>query len=340
MRLRDYCRSRQLAFFIQLCAAFLLTFFLLAVGNSWNSILLILLVWLLTLLIYYGVDYVQRARYFRAVEETLAHLEKKYLLGELLPDSFRLEDCFYKELLQKSNKAVIEAIHQVERERQDYQEYMESWVHEIKGPLTTAYLICTNEKNAACRKILPELMKMDHYIDTALVYAKSEQVEKDFCVKAYDLKVLVMEAIVRNQQYLIQNHMQVFVNLESETIFSDQKWVLFILTQLLLNGAKYRKEEGGRISFTKASASEQIILSVRDEGIGIPGEDIDRVFEKGFTGKNGRTEAGLRKASGMGLYLCKKLCTNLGLTISIESVYGEYTEVQITFPRSSYLTKL
>lgn len=340
MKIAEYLKSKLLVFIVHFISMVMLSFFLLAVGNTLGTVSLILLAWFIIALSFYVIDYVQKNTYFKSTFSLLNHLDKRYLIGEIMPDSFRIEDIKYREIIRQSSKSVIEAIHGIENEQRDYQEYIESWVHEIKTPLTSIHLICTNHKDENTRKILMELSKVDHYVDTALFYAKSNQVHSDYLIKKCDLKEIILETIARNQQYLIQNQMKIDIDCETELVPCDKKWLEFILTQILLNAVKYKKGDTGTIVFSVQRNSDNTALVIQDFGIGIAGSDISRVFEKGFTGDNGRTAVGMEKATGMGLYLCKKLCNNLGLAIDIQSVQNEYTKVCLTFPKSSLITKL
>lgn len=340
MKLSEYLKDKSLTIIIHLIAMLLLSFFLLAVGNTPGTVRLILFAWFAIAISFYAIDYLQRNRYFLAVFSLLDHLDQPYLVGEVMPEGFYIEDKKYREIIRKSNKSVIEAVHRIEQQQCDYKEYIESWVHEIKTPLTSIHLICTNHKDENTRKILMELSRVDHQVETVLFYAKSNQVHRDYMIKEYSLKEIILETIARNQQYLIQNQIKPDITCEAETVFCDKKWLEFILTQLLLNAVKYKKGETGSIIFSSQKHPESVTLMIQDFGIGIAEADISRVFEKGFTGTNGRSRSGLEKSTGMGLYLCKKLCINLGLTIELESVQNEYTNLLITFPKSSLLTKV
>lgn len=340
MKIVEYLKSKSLAFIIHFISMVILSFFLLAVGNTPETVRLILYAWFIIAIFFYATDYVQKNNYFKSIFSLLEHLDKRYLIGEVMPDSFRIEDINYREIIRQSSKSVIEAIHKIENEQRDYQEYIESWVHEIKTPLTSIHLICTNHKDENTRKILMELSKVDNYVDTALFYAKSNQVHSDYLIKECDLKEIILETIARNQQYLIQNQIKIDIDCDTELVFCDKKWLEFILTQLLLNAVKYKKGDTGAIVFSVQKRTDNTSLIIQDYGIGIAKTDISRVFEKGFTGNNGRTAVGMEKATGMGLYLCKKLCNNLGLAIDIQSVPNEYTKVYITFPKNSLITKL
>lgn len=170
----------------------------------------------------------------------------------------------------------------------------------------------------------------------ALYYARLGQVYQDYQIQETALAEVVREVLVRNKYYFIQNKVQAEVNCPHK-VSTDKKWLLFILNQIVLNSVKYRKEEGAKIWIYTISDDEGISLIVRDNGVGIPKAEQKKIFEKGFTGSNGRTH---ERSTGMGLYLCRKLCGKLGLEIHAKSQEGSGTELMISFPVSSYLSKL
>lgn len=263
-------------------------------------------------------------------------MDQRYLLGELMPESYRLEDRLYRDMIRRSNKSVIDRIRIVEDQQKDYREYIESWVHEIKAPITSIALMCENHKDNLTRQIHLENQKIENYVDMALYYARSESVYKDYVIQETDFQEIAVVVLNRNKQYLIQNRVQAEVDCK-DVAYTDKKWIAFILNQLILNSAKYRKEEGGYIQIRTERYPGGIRLLVIDDGIGIREEDMPRIFEKGFTGSNGRMQ---ERSTGMGLYLCKKLCQNLGIGIYAESEEGKGTKMTLEFPVSSYLSKL
>jgi len=236
----------------------------------------------------------------------------------------------------KHFKAVIERIHAIEEEKTEYREYIEGWVHEIKAPITGIELMCENEKNELTRRIRLENRKIENYVDMALYYARSDEVYKDYMIKKTDLGKVAAEAVQKNKQYLIQSKMRVEIDCK-DSAYTDEKWIGFILNQLILNSTKYRKGESPYIYIFTQRDENGTKLMVQDNGIGVKMEEKDRIFEKGFTGSNGRNT---ERSTGMGLYLCQKLCRKLGIGILAESKEGEGTKVILTFPVSSYLTEL
>ena len=210
---------------------------------------------------------------------------------------------------------MLEQIGEVERERLEYKEYIEQWIHEIKTPITAMKLLCENHRTDWTKELLLELEKTNRFTEQALYYARSEHTEKDYSVREMALSQVVHQAIADNKYLLLQGGMRLEVEEMQDTVYSDEKWVRFILNQLIANAVKYRTEQPVlRISTHKRQ--DQVILVVEDNGIGIAASDLPRIFEKGFTGQNGRL---IQQSTGIGLYLCKRLCEKLGIGIAAES---------------------
>lgn len=227
--------------------------------------MLILLVWTLILTTYILTSYMSGKCYFEEMKAILEDTDKRYLLGEMMPDSWRQEE---------------------------YKEYIESWVHEIKAPITGISLICENGKSkedfsgGSFRKIVTENQKIENYVDMVLYYARSENVYKDYIIQKTALKEAVFEVLEKNRFLLIENCIRAEVVCE-DFAYTDRKW----------NGA---------CSFRQWA--------------GIKKEELSGIFEKEFTGTNECTH---EHSTGMGLYLCKKLCTRLGIGFSASSTYGK-----------------
>lgn len=336
MRFTDYLKDKILIILLNISALFCLDIFLILVNNSLNTIVIISSVWIFVLALYIFVEYYRRNRFFKKIDDISDELDKKYLISELMEDSYRLEDKKYKNIIRRSNKSVIERINQLEDEQKDYKDYIESWVHEIKLPITTMELICENNKNEVTRKLQAELSRIDNFVEIILYYARLDKVYKDYIIKEIDLSEVVYETISKNKTYFIQNKMMIDVNC-THTVFSDKKWLVFIINQILINSTKYKREPVGKISIYTEAVKDGVKLYIEDNGIGIEKSEINRIFDKGFTGTNGRQN---NKSTGIGLYLCKKLCTKLGIEIYAESEVNEYTKIILLFPKDDYLSKL
>lgn len=285
MSLASYLKDRILLILLQIvCLGFLL-FFLRITGYPKSNCILITVVWGLVFLVWLSVHYISRRNYFKKMKEMMEQIDQRYLLGELMPDSVHLEDQIYRELIRKSNKSVIERIRAIEDEKKEYREYIESWVHEIKAPITGIDLMCENHKETLTRRIALENRKIENYVDMALYYARSDEVYQDYMIRETDLGQTAAEILQRNKQYLIQKGIRAEVNCP-DVAYTDGKWIGFILNQLLLNSAKYSKEQGAYIRIFTEHTENGVRLTVKDNGIGIKPEEIERIFEKGFTGSN------------------------------------------------------
>lgn len=307
--------------------------FLAFCGTPKNQIVLLLFAAVLAAVICSAVDFWHRKRFFDQVEDTLRELDAPYLISEMMPESWRLEDRLYYHILKTSNKSVIDAIHALEKEQKEYREFIENWIHEVKVPLTALYLRCDNEKNENTREMKIQLRTLENDVEKALFYARSEKVYQDYMIREMDLGRAVADAVKKNSLWMIRNRIRICMeDLDGVLVYSDEKWIVFILEQLLINGVKYKKEQDPMIRIRAEREPNGVTLYVWDNGIGIPEGEIPRVFDKGFTGSNGRR----REAStGIGLYLCRKLCEKLGISISITSKEGEYTQAALYFPDGS-----
>ena len=197
-------------------------------------------------------------------------------------------------------------------------------------------MIIQNNKNEVTKSIDEELDKVENYIEQALFYARSNIVEKDYYIKRVILKDIVNESIKKNKNTLIQSNTSININNLDLEVNTDSKWITFILNQLIQNSIKYKKvKEPLELKIYATREKEKVKLYIKDNGIGIEEGEIKRVFEKGFTGENGRMSN--KKSTGIGLYLCKNLCSKLGISINLTSKKKEGTQVELTFPKGSYI---
>lgn len=281
-------------------------------------------------------EYNKKKKYYNYLEKMLNHLKEKYLITEVIKKPEFIEGKILYETLEQINKSMHENVNKYKYNVKDYKDYIELWIHEIKIPLATSKMIIENNKNNATRSIEEELDKLENYIDQTLYYARSNTVEKDYYIKKSNLKELVNESIKKNKTMLIQEKVEINTHDLNNIIYTDSKWIIFILNQLIQNSVKYKnKERTLEIEMFSKENKDNTILYIKDNGIGIKKNEINRVFEKGFTGTNGRLSN--KKSTGIGLYLCKKLCDKLGISIELNSKENEYTIIKIIFPNSSYI---
>ena len=219
-------------------------------------------------------------------------------------------------------------------ELQEKQDFFALWAHQIKTPIAALNLLLQGEKQdaAVCRQ---ELFKIESYVEMALNYLRFEEMSNDLVLERNSLEQLVRQVVKKYAAIFIYNHISIQLEHLNYTVLTDEKWFCFALEQILSNALKYTKQGSVKISAEETENGLQIF--VKDTGIGIKREDLPRIFEKGFTGSNGRNG---KKSTGMGLYLCRRLCEKLGIAIEAESVRGEGTKMILTFPVSSYLSKM
>ena len=278
------------------------------------------------------LEYLQKRSFYTPLLKNLEELDKKYLMSELIDEPSFTEGRILYEALVQSNKSMNDEIARYRLASQEYREYIEAWVHEVKTPIASSRLIIENNQSAPTLSIEEELKKIEKFVEQALFYTRSNTVEKDYVIKRTTLKALVASALKKNAPMFIENNVSVSSDNLDKEVFTDLKWTDFILTQILTNSVKYKKDEAACIRMIGVQNENSVTLYLRDNGIGIPQRDLARVCEKGFTGSNGRTT---EKSTGLGLYLCKKLCDKLNLGLAITSEEGKGTTVAVTFPRSN-----
>jgi hypothetical protein len=282
-----------------------------------------------------AIEYFKKKKFYDNLSNMLEELEEKYLITEIINTPDFLEGKILKNTIEAIDKSMLENVNKYKYMTEDYKEYIELWIHEIKIPIAASKMVIENNKNEVTKSIDEELNKVENYIEQALFYARSNTVEKDYYIRKVVLKEIVNESIKKNKSSLIQEKISINIhNLDIE-VNTDNKWIVFILNQIIQNSIKYRKKEKSIIEIYANQGKENVILYVKDNGIGIRQGEITRVFEKGFTGTNGRLSN--KKSTGIGLYLCKKLCNKLGIGIELNSVQNEGTEIRLVFPQSSYV---
>ena len=281
------------------------------------------------------IEYFKRKKFYDNLLKMLEELDEKYLITEIIKTPNFLEGQIFKNSLEQIDKSMLENVNKYKYMTEDYKEYIELWIHEIKIPIATSKMVIENNKNAITKSINEELDKVENYIEQALFYARSNTVEKDYYIRKVVLKEIVNESIKKNKSSLIQEKISIDIHDLEIEVNTDNKWIVFILNQIIQNSIKYRKKENSVIEIYANQGKENVILYIKDNGIGIKQGEITRVFEKGFTGTNGRLSN--KKSTGIGLYLCKKLCNKLGIGIELNSVQNEGTEVKLVFPKDSYI---
>lgn len=336
MTLWEFLSDRLFRIMIQLLCVGLAALFLWTTGTQPGILVILVLALLLVFLAVQLTDFFRQRARLRELESILEGLDRKYLFVECVPPPRGLYERKLFDLIRRAGRAMTEAVSDAQASQKEYQEYVEQWVHEIKAPITAAWLICQELDGAARRKLTGELARIEAHVERALFYARSESPEQDCVIRQTSLEEIVTQAIGDHRALLIQNGVRVETAGLGCPVWTDGKWAAFILGQLLQNAARYRGTEPV-VTISAGPFGKRVRLVVADNGIGIPAHELPRVFDRGFTGSNGRARGG---STGMGLYLCKKLSAFLDLELGITSKEGRGTTVSLTFPAQENLTKL
>ena len=336
MTLGEFLSDRLGRIVLQLACIAATTLFLAATGTQTGIVVILLLVYFLIFMTVQISDFLRLRSRLLELESILEGLDQKYLFAECISPPSGLYERHLFDLTRRAGKAMIGTVSEVDAAQREYREYVESWVHEIKAPITAARLICRQLEGEIRRKLDCELAQIEAHIERALFYARTENPERDCVIRQSNLSEIVSEAVENHRILLIQSGVRVETQKLDCPVYTDKKWAVFILGQLLQNAARYRGEDPV-ITISASPLGKQTQLTVQDNGIGIPAHELPRVFDRGFTGSNGRTRGG---STGMGLYLCKKLCGFLNLDIRLTSEEDAGTCVTLTFPARDNITNL
>ena len=236
-----------------------------------------------------------------------------------LPTPKNLIEEDYTNLISNINKEYKDYISKSDISKTDMLDYYTMWVHQIKTPISAMKLLIQTSDSEISGDLSSELFKIEQYVEMVLSYIRLDSSENDFVIKEYDLDDIIRQAVRKYAPLFIRKKIALDFQNTNSKVLTDEKWLVFVIEQLLSNAIKYTHK--GKISIYLLEDKK---LVIEDTGIGIAKEDIPRIFEKGFTGYNGRSD---KKATGLGLYLCKKITTKLSHQIYIESEVGVKTKV-------------
>ena len=264
-------------------------------------------------------DYLRKRQFYTTLAQNVEMLDQAYLVLEMLKCPNFYEGEIICDILYQIDKSMQENVNLARRQALDFQEYVEMWIHEIKAPLAALMLKDKNE----------ELERIDGYLEQILYFVRSENAEKDYLIRKVELNDVVKNVALKNMHALLAQKIDLIVENVDCSVMTDAKWLEFILGQIINNSVKYRRKN--LHSYLKISARKnrrKIILTIEDNGIGISSADLPRVFDKSFTGTNGRK---IGNSTGMGLYIAKQMCGKLGHRIKISSRVNHGTTVSISF---------
>ncbi len=293
-------------------------------------IFLLLTLFVFTILI---IDFLRKKSFYGNLISNISYLDKAYLVLETMEKPNFYEGELVFQALYEINKSMGENVKELVNQTEDFKEYVEMWIHEVKVPIASLVLMAHNHHDKFDKKILEQIRKIENYVEQVLYYVRQESAEKDYLIKENSLAKIISNVLLKNKNDLLENNIDLLVSDVNYKVCTDSKWLLFILNQIINNSIKYRRKKDAYIKIYAINNKETIELVVLDNGIGIESSDLPKVFDKTFTGKNGRM---FSKSTGMGLYISKNLCSKLGHQINIESKYKEYTKVTIIFSKNEF----
>lgn len=334
MKFSKYLIDKFLSILIASFSYFVILFLLLAFRIDMALIVGITFVFLLMCSLLLMINYFRKKKFYDELCGNVESLDKKYLILETISKPNFYEGQLLYQNLYEIDKSMTENVRNRQREVIDFKEYVEMWIHEVKIPISSLMLFSHNHPDKFSKKYLEQVRKLDNYVDQVLYYVRSNYTEEDFVIKKVQLEKIIGNVLMKNKDDLLENKIDLEVNLNGLEVYTDSKWLEFILNQIINNSVKYKNDFLN--SFVKIEAilqDDKTILSIYDNGIGIPKKDLKNVFKKSFTGENGRTKT---KSTGMGLYIADKLCKKMGHVLEVYSLEGEWTELRIVFGNNDF----
>lgn len=259
--------------------------------------------------------------YRKRHQERRRILRNVEILLEELPEPGNLEEADYQEMLRKLKAIFVQNLTSWQNERRESMDYYTTWVHQIKTPISVMRMTLQGEDTEENRELLAELFRIEQYVGMVLNWLRLGSDSTDFVFQKYELDGIIRQAIHKYAPQFIRKKVRLFYEPMQVYVLTDEKWLLFIIEQLLSNAVKYTQK--GSVTIT---VKPDKILQISDTGIGIAPEDVPRIFEKGFTGYNGRAD---KKSTGLGLYLCRLAAERLSHRISVESEPGVGTVISL-----------
>lgn len=315
---RAYLKQRRkgMLVFLLFCAVFLATFFL--YGLPAGAVLYPALLCLLLGALLIGIDF------FRVKQKHKRLAEIKELTAAMitsLPEAEGIEDGDYQAIIGALQTEIADLESSAAYRYRETVEYYTVWVHQIKTPIASMRLTLQNEDTPLARRLSSDLFRIEQYVEMVLAFLRLDSASGDYVFREHSIDAVVKQAVTKFASEFIDRKIRLLYEPTDQTVVTDEKWLSFVIEQILSNALKYTRE--GSI---KISLREPKTLCIEDTGIGIAPEDLPRIFEKGYTGYNGRID---RQASGIGLYLCKRVCRNLGAEIRVASELDKGTTVFI-----------
>lgn len=268
--------------------------------------------------------FAKRYRFYQKVLSSPASMEHALQREGRSPEQLQSE--VYMQSLYKLYQQEAQALYAAQNR---HLQFMNQWVHQMKTPLSVMQLLLQQEGELDKASVREEMDRLKSGLDTVLMNARLDTFEQDMQVEQVDLRELVTELLTENKRLFISKRVYPVMDIaEDYRVPTDRKWMKFIVSQFLTNAVKYTFEANKKVFIQAICKEGHVLLTIRDEGIGIPSSDLPRVTKAFFTGENGRKTG---ESTGMGLYLAKEVCKKLGHHLTIDSIKGEGTTVSVLF---------
>ncbi len=334
MKITNYLKDKFLPIFIYIINILIITMLLIAFESNESLILVFITFQIILGLTLLLIEYSKKNSFYKTIQSKLINLDKKYLVLEMLDKPKTTEEELIYQIFYDINKSYIEELKDYKLSLNNFKEYIELWIHEVKIPISSLVLMTHNSKENLPKKYITQINRLDNYIDQVLYYVRSNNSEEDYLIKEVSLQKIINAVALKNKDDLLENNIEFIVKINNEKALTDEKWLEFILNQIINNSIKYKRNiKVPKIEINIEETPQKVLLTITDNGIGIPKNDLPKVFNKSFTGTNGRTTT---KSTGLGLYIAKNLLKKLGHKIEIESEVNKYTKVTITFSKNNY----
>ena len=335
MKFKNYLKTNVFILLLFVAIIAIIDLMLVTFETNKQAVMGVIATAILGFILYIVYDFGRKKKFFNKFLNDLDLLDKKYLITEIVEKPKFYEGEILYDALYEIDKSMSEKIKEYSLSIADFKEYIEMWIHEVKLPLASLNLMVHNHKELSDKKIIEQLKRIDDDVEQVLYYVRSENAEKDYLIKEIELNKVISNVAIKNKDILLENNIDFEVEVGNKKVLTDSKWLEFIVNQIVSNSMKYiRNGVEHLIRITAEENSKNIILKIYDNGIGISKADIPKVFDKTFTGNNGRK---IETSTGMGLYISKQLCKKLGHKITIDSKEKEYTEVSILFNKDNFL---
>lgn len=336
MRLRDYLKDKIIIIILVILTYFIILSFMIGFKIVDEFRWCFTILYSLLFIIIFLYDFFRKYFYYKDILSKLELLDEKYLICEMISKPNFLDGEIFYQMLYEINKSMNENIRDYREKINDFKEYVELWIHEVKIPLSALILYTHNKK--IDKALVKEINRVDNYLEQILYYIRVENTEADYIIKEVDLNKVIRDVMLKNKDILLERKIEITSDVRDSKVLTDYKWLEFMINQIISNSMKYmRNIENKKIEIRAYKKDNCVVLEILDNGMGIPKSDLSRVFNKTFTGQNGRKVPG---STGMGLYIVSNLCKKLGHKLEIESNEGEYTKVKFIFDDNLFYSEV